>query len=36
MHHRTKWHSNQNMDYKDNRIEKEITLKNASKDEMAQ
>ena len=60
MHQRTKWHSNQGMDYKDNRkadyieecikgrngtvikawttkvIEKEITLKNASKDEIAQ
>ena len=60
MHQRTKWHSNQGMDYKDNRkgdyieecingghgtvikawttkiIEKEITLKNASKNEMAQ
>ena len=60
MHQRTKWHSNQGMDYKDNRkgdyieecikgrngtvikawatklIEKEVTLKNASKDEMAQ
>ena len=60
MRQRTKWHSNQSMDYKDNRkggyieegikgrngtaikawttkiIEKEITLKNASKEEMAQ
>ena len=60
MHQRTKWHSNQSMNYKDNRkggyieegikgrngtaikawttkiIEKEITLKNASKEEMAQ
>ena len=60
MHQRTKSHSNQSMDYKDNGkgdyieecikerngtvikawttkvIEKEITLKNASKDEMAQ
>ena len=60
MHQRPKWHSNQSMDYKDNRngdyieeclkerngavikawatkiIEKEITLKNASKFEMAQ
>ena len=60
MPQRTKWHSNQSMDYKDNRkgdyieecikgrngtvikawtpkiIEMEITLNNASKDEMAQ
>ena len=60
MHHTTKLHSNQSMDYKDNRkgdyiegcikggngtvikawttkiIEKEVALKNASKDEMAQ
>ena len=60
MRQRTKWHSNQSMDYKDNRkggyieegikgrngtvikawatkiIEKEISLKNESKDEIAQ
>ena len=60
MHQRTKWHSNQSMDYEGNRkgdyieecikgqngtvikawttkvIEKQVTLKNASKDEMAQ
>ena len=60
MHQRTKWHSNQSMDNKDNRkggyiekcikgrndaaikalttkvIEKEVTLKNTSKDEISQ